>query len=687
MKRNWLIGDAADDEAIKLYDFCGINKIIGSILYARGTREKKDVISFLFPELNHLHSPFLMKGIPEAVKRIRKALAAAERIAIFADSDLDGITSLTILYDLLSKCGSTPHIRYPMNKEGYGLTCDIIDEFISADINLLITVDSGIRDVEEIRYAADKGIETIVTDHHEPDSICPDAIIINPKMQDCPYPFKELAGVGVAFKLAHALLFSYTGSYNRRFVLLNSSDNRILFHFILNGVLTESGEVSDNDLHRFFKSRITDEDHLIFTDSVAECLSALIIKNNLKNSYNTLLGISNIITGMDYKNQREMLNSLLQKYNIVKTIYRPDDLIVKLFLELQMRSSRKAIERMQVYIALAAVGTIADIMPLYGENRNIIKYGLDVIKHGKGHGGIQALINNPDPTAKNITWDVAPLLNAPGRLGETGLTVDFFLSEDAESISGIIREIEKLNRERKKIVVSVTEHIKNRIAEDPDSANRKIYFYMGNEIMSGLAGLIASRIADELKKPVIIAVEEPGSEMVKGSGRSYNDFNFFRFVEPLSEMFERIGGHAQAFGFTAKKDKMEQIINSINDAIDGSYEYDENIRIDTLINIDEITTSLIDKISLLEPFGKNNEEPVFAAKGVAIDSFSKFGSNENHGRYVLKNGLHVIGWNMTEKMESYIKKDTTVDMVFNLENNVFMNRKFPRLRLIDIDFS
>lgn len=326
-------------------------------------------------------------------------------------------------------------------------------------------------------------------------------------------------------------------------------------------------------------------------------------------------------------------------------------------------------------------------MPLYGENRNIIKYGLDVLKYGKGHKGIQALISNPEPTAKNITWDVAPLLNTPGRLGETGLTVDFFLNEDAENISGLIREIEKLNRERKKLVSSVTGEIKNKIADEPDSAKRNIYFYMRSDIPGGLAGLIASRIADELKKPVIIAVDEPDSDTVKGSGRSYNDFNFFRFVEPLSDMFERIGGHAQAFGFTAKKDKMDEIINSINDAIDDSYECDEYIRIDTLIDVNEITSSLIDKMSLLEPFGKNNEEPVFATTGVSIDSFSQFGTNENHGRYVLKNGLHVIGWNMTEKMKFYIKKDTKVDIVFNLENNVFMNKKFPRLKLIDIDFS
>jgi single-stranded-DNA-specific exonuclease len=190
-----------------------------------------------------------------------------------------------------------------------------------------------------------------------------------------------------------------------------------------------------------------------------------------------------------------------------------------------------------------------------------------------------------------------------------------------------------------------------------------------------------------LKKPVIIATEEIDPDFVKGSGRSYNNFNFFRFVEPFSDMFERIGGHAQAFGFTAKKSRMRDIIKAINNAIDDNFENDENIKIDLLININDINSALIDNISLLEPFGKNNEEPVFAAQNIKIDSFSQFGTNGNHGRYILTNGLHAIGWNMIDKMKFFVKNNIPVDIIFNLENNIYQNKKYPRLKLIDIDFS
>jgi single-stranded-DNA-specific exonuclease len=152
-------------------------------------------------------------------------------------------------------------------------------------------------------------------------------------------------------------------------------------------------------------------------------------------------------------------------------------------------------------------------------------------------------------------------------------------------------------------------------------------------------------------------------------------------------MFERIGGHAQAFGFTARKDRMPEIINTINHAIDDKYQHDENIKIDALIDITDINSTLIGKLSVLEPFGKNNDEPVFAAKSIKIESFSHFGSTGKHGKYSLENGLPVIGWNMAEKMKYYMEKNVPVDIIFNLENNIFQNRKYPRLKLIDIDFS
>ena len=162
MKKTWQISQPITAEILELYHACGIDKYIASILYTRGISSREEIIQFIYPELNNFHSPFLMNGISEAVTRIRKAIDEKERIAIFADSDLDGITSLTIIYDLLLKFGIIPYIRYPEKNEGYGLTCDIIDEFASEGITLVITVDSGIRDIDEISYGRKAGIDFII---------------------------------------------------------------------------------------------------------------------------------------------------------------------------------------------------------------------------------------------------------------------------------------------------------------------------------------------------------------------------------------------------------------------------------------------------------------------------------------------------------------------------------------------
>ena len=211
MKAAWQVADYDEAEVQALCTACGIDRIPASILYGRGIRTPESMQAFLSPCLSDLHSPFLLDGMHEAVTRIREAVRSGEKIAIFSDSDIDGITSLAIIYDLLVKLKSGAYIRYPGDREGYGLTCGIIDEFKSGGITLVITVDCGIRDFSEIEYAGRCGIDFIVTDHHEPDLALPSAIIINPKLENSSYPFKDLAGVGVAFKLAHARPLELSG--------------------------------------------------------------------------------------------------------------------------------------------------------------------------------------------------------------------------------------------------------------------------------------------------------------------------------------------------------------------------------------------------------------------------------------------------------------------------------------------
>lgn len=685
MKSSWVIPEVDNTIVSNIALGTGIERAVVAILYSRGYRTEEDIYRFLYPELADLHSPFLMKGIYEAQTLIKKHLELKSKIAIFADSDLDGITSLTIIYDLLVKLGNTPIIRYPRNKEGYGLTCDVIQEFIDQGVDLIITVDSGIRDFEEINMASKQGIDVIITDHHEPDDVVPDAVIVNPKQKDCPYPFKELAGVGVTFKLAHALLYSYIAGFDNRFVITIKHEQGYEFSFLINGCVTHCDAVRNSNLTEYISEKINDKDFFVLFDEDPEFIKMIkSFYSDIKVKY-----ISELYTGKDNSGTRDLssiIDSMVKEYGINPALCKSRmDLACKVFLEMQLRSSTKIFSLLKQYLVLVSLGTIADIMPVHNENRQMIKYGISLLNRGEGHYGINSLLKDDPVNTKSISWGVAPLLNAPGRFGETDLTVKFFLENDKESIAEITTEIQKLNRKRKKIVSEIISSARESIEEHGSELYGNLYLYHNDEIIDGLAGLVANRIADDLKKPVIVTTALDDNGLIKGSGRSYGGFNFFQYVEPFAELFEKLGGHAQAFGFIIRKENLHKTIVKISESIGDKTGLDTKTLIDCVIDIDEISNSLIDKLELIEPYGKENEEPLFYSSDIEIKTFSSCGADNRHGRYILKNGISAIGWNMASEMDSFYRNKQSIEMIYKIEKNTYMNRTNPQIIIVDIN--
>ena len=684
MKSTWLVTDHAEAEVQDLCDACGIDKILGAILFGRGMRTPESVSAFLNPCLSDMHSPFLLDGMHDAVERIMKAVSSDEKIAIFSDSDIDGITSLAIIFDLLKKKNTEPYKRYPRDREGYGLTLDIIDEFKSLGITLVITVDCGIRDFAEIRYAKSCGMDFIVTDHHEPDSSLPDAIILNPKLDDSPYPFKELAGVGVAFKLAHALKWSSRPSYDARFVVVTSSDGGIRYSFIKNWIITGNGTFESSRLEWFVSSVILPSDQVVLAGDCVELRALLRGRGDI--TLHDLFILGNKTLEKDYRSNDSCMNELSGIFMPGKDLRgRKHETAVRILLELQMRSLEKLHGCLRDYVALVAVGTIADIMAVSGENRQLIKYGLSVFNSGMGHAGIREIMGTAQATSKTISWDVAPLLNTPGRMGVTELTVEFFLTNDRERTRELIADIQKLNSERKKLVTDTINKVRS---ESPDAGTGPGFFYYADDsIRDGLAGLIANRIADDIRKPVIIMSGPDGNGNIKGSGRSYGRYNFLRHLEPLSSMFERLGGHAQAFGFTIRKENIGPVMQQIAESIGDGYLRDDSVRIDAVLDHGRIDPAFIERLSIMEPYGKDNEEPIFLSRNVTVASFQRFGADSNHGKYTLGSNIQAIGWNMADLMHEYCSPGKELDIVYKLENNRYLNRVYPRMIIIDMDYS
>lgn len=684
MKAAWQVPAHDESEILALSAACGIDKVLASILYGRGIRTPGSAAEFLNPCLSDMHSPFLLDGMNDAVMRIREALRTGEKIAIFSDSDIDGITSLAIVNDLLLKLKSPAYIRYPRDREGYGLTCDIIDEFRSEGITLVITVDCGIRDLSEIEYAARCGIDFIVTDHHEPDTGLPAAIIINPKLENSSYPFKDLAGVGVAFKLAHAVLWSYQAGYDVRFVVVTPADGGMRYSFIKNGIVNDGGVIESSRIDWFASSVLSPRDHVILAGHCADLAALIASRDGVLVS--ELFRLGNGLMQKDFSSNESCIDGLAMQFRLRdETRGRKHDAAVRIFMELQMRSSDKVFALLREYIALVAVGTIADIMPVRGENRQMIMYGISVFNNGMGHAGIREILGGTQATSKSISWDVAPLLNTPGRMGVTGLTVEFFLNSDMERTRELIAEVQKLNRERKKIVAETIARVREE--SHGDESDSGFFYYADDSIRDGLAGLIANRIAEEIKKPVIIMSGPDDRGHIKGSGRSFGRYNFLRHLEPLSSMFERLGGHAQAFGFTIRKENIGSVMQQIAESIGKGFLRDDSVRIDAEIDLPVIDSAFIERLSFLEPYGKENEEPLFLSRNVKISSFQRFGADSSHGKYIIGSNIQAIGWNMADLMDEYGSSGKELDIVYKLENNRYMNRVYPRMLVADIDYS
>jgi len=396
--------------------------------------------------------------------------------------------------------------------------------------------------------------------------------------------------------------------------------------------------------------------------------------------------IASAMSNMDYPDNETMLEKLTDEFHInAKNSLSGINLYTKLFIELQWRGSKKIFSILRDYVVLVTIGTIADIMLLHGENRLLVKYGLSMINKGEGHAGIISLTGKSLTTSKSISWDIAPLLNAPGRMGETDLTVKFFLEQDSSKIAEILTSIQLINRERKKLVSEIIDKIKN--DKSDSSFNKNIFFYMNDEIIDGIAGLIANRLADDFKKPAIIVTGTDKNGIVKGSARSLGNFDFFKHTESISHLFERVGGHAQAFGFTAELNNIKEIIEKLNNSIADDFTPDNRIQIDLKIKIDDINPEFIKSFALLEPYGKGNEEPVFLAQKVKIENFISFGNSGNHGKFIINRSLQAIGWNMVDKMNSFYNSQKDVDLIFKLETNEYLGKVYPRMVLIDIDFS
>jgi len=566
MEKIWQIMPKIEDEFVKQNS--GYSRVVLQLLFNRDLKDKKEMEKFLNPSASDFFDPFLFNNMAAGVDLIIKHIKAGNKIVVYGDYDADGVTSTAILAQVLTILKAKIEIYIPdRTGEGYGLNKKAIDEFLKNDLKLIITVDGGIRNKEEVEDAKKKGLDIIITDHHvaPEEKDLPGCLIINPNVAGENYPFKNLAGVGVAAKLAEA---------------------------IISRARLEEG-----------------------------------IKKKLR----------------------------------------------------------------EQTLDLAAIGTVADCVSLVGENRILVREGLKVLNKNK-RMGLNELIKVAQINGRieewNIGFQIAPRLNAAGRMERANTAFELLTTKNKEEAEALARRLNNRNIDRQRITEEIMAEIEKKIATGKmdkiiigvcplkEEEEREVW----NE---GVIGLVAGKLCDKYYRPVLVITK--GQEGYKGSGRSIPEFNIIAALEEGKEFLERYGGHPAACGFSVKEGNIKKFTSKIKEIAKiklAGVDLRPKLEIEAELGLEEVSQNLVKDIASFSPFGQDNPRPKFISQQAQIKDIINMGIDGQHIKFRF-NGLWALAFGRSEEWKDF-KIGDRVDIVYYVENNNFNGRSEVQLKLIDI---
>lgn len=704
---NWVKSPVTREEIEPLCSKYNIDKILASIFVRRGITQGQDILYYLENDLRFQHNPFLFNSMEDAVERINQALEEGEKVLIFGDRDVDGVTSTTILYEYLKALGMDVQCRLPLESDGYGLSKKAIEEFAAQDGSLIITVDCGISNYEEIEYAASLGIDVLVTDHHNAPENLPQAIVIlDPKVPDSGYPFADISGAAVAYKLVSALRFSKTDFYNSEICLMDiETENDQL---IIN-CLKIRNLIKIKELHE----KIIPEKTSIYNLKLPYFLQGQIIyawdaqktKNQLTqifgngvefNIYDLHSQISQVIPSVAGLSE-ETINksSKIAKYkeeatSLLDTIF---NLYVTYCYKIISQNNKNYIANERKDLQLVALAAIADIMPLKNENRIFIRNGLDSIKKDGPRPGLAELfsqlkINTEALTSIDISWTVTPALNAAGRLGQADVALELLICQDPKKRNELAVKIYELNEERKELVNKASWKIKDLAQTSIEENQGKLCLIIDKEIHPGITGNLAGKLMQEKNLPAIIITEQDG--VYKGSMRSCRGFITTSFLASFGDFFINYGGHNAAAGFSFEKEKLELFNKKLKELLPSINLEEENldINIDAEIPPEFLSPEAFKLLNIMEPFGAENKELLLVTKNVKLCDAMVQGKKEPYSLKLLFDcGKHKFP-GMFFGQAGRLKEDITVgqnyDILYTMVYNYFNGNVTPQLRLKEV---
>lgn len=548
-----------DHLAVKLLANClNTSPIAAALLIARGYETEEKAAKFLNPSIADLHDPLLLKGMKKSVERILRAIEHGEKILIWGDYDVDGTTGTVVLRKALEILSAQTGFHVPHRfTEGYGLNIPALENAKNEGYSLVISVDCGIKGFEAISWAKDHGIDFIVTDHHlcDEEKGNPDAFsVINPNQPGCEYPDKNLAGVGVAFKLAHALL-------------------------------REKG-----------------------------------------------------------------------KENLVKG-----------------------------FLKVVAIGTIADVMNLTGENRAIVSIGLRDLP--KAHNfGLKALMEvadcSGDMTSYDIGFRIAPRINAAGRMDAARHVVELLEANDFDQARSLAEMLNSRNQERQRVQQEITQLA---FLKTEEISNRNFVVVAGENWHLGVIGLAASKIAEKFYRPTVVLSIKNG--IAHGSARSIAGYHLLNGLDSCAELFEQYGGHAAAAGMKIRQENIELLQEKLHDHATVNLSSEDlipEIKIDAVVSTRTLNLELIDQLKRFEPFGMGNPRPKFVTKDLIL-AVDPLVMKNKHLKLKLSDAsgkqFEAVWWDGVDKCkEQTLKPKSRIELAYTPEANTWKGN--TRLQLV-----
>lgn len=692
-----LVRDIAERHACDL--------VTASILARRAITGSKDILYYLEDDIRWLRNPFLLPDMEDAVERILQARDEGERVMVFGDRDVDGITSTTILVETLADLGIDVRWQVPMGDEAYGLSMDAVDAFAADYGSLIITVDCGISNVAEIARAAEQGLDVIVVDHHNVQEVVPAAIaIVNPKRLDVDYPFRELAGCAVTWKLTNALRFaSRSELFNQDICLLDARPTNeawiIEAVHIRNLVVTKRmEELVVPGMVSIDQTRLADflQGHQILVwdaDLQKKSLEKIFGRSVEFNLLDMAGEIAKEIPGIAGKSLLRIKSlSRIARYEEGPTTEL--DVFINLFISFVHKREKIHSDADTRALQLVALGTMADLMPLRDENRILVRNGLAAIEANPREGLAELLLKlglaGRRIATGEVSWQICPALNATGRMGNAKLAIELLLSKEPLERQEKAAAVLALNEERKKIGSEAWAIVEPQARESLGRHDERLVVVQSRTIHRGVTGIMANRLTGQFKVPaVVISVTEDRST---ASLRSARNYDLTGILEQCRDLLEDSGGHSFAAGFSFKTAVLDDVLarlERIAPTIElGEKDSEEEISIDAEIPPSYLSPDLFKVMDRFEPYGEGNTPLTFLSRSLKVEDILLMGKGEvRHVKMSLGTGKQrwpAVWWKAGDKVQRVFDLNDQVDIVYRLSRNWYNGAETPQLLVEDL---